>query len=168
MNNIQISNIQFKRVLNYNGNINDAIDCIKNKLSPELESGEPIIVSYLDKTIKKYFLALGIDKTIKSIQIFPMFENMNDFIEFINKIVTVSGQGVNDKNNSSESDISITKDSDGNFVLKLKAMVINADNVGYTYVNSEGETITITQDKFNFDITNRIDTFENKLSWKLI
>lgn len=162
-----INNIQLKRVLNYTGSFDDAITCIRTKLNPPLTEGEPIICSYTDENIKKYFLGVCTDATLQKIIVYPAYDNLNDFVNFIVKLIKQNG-GINDTNISDESDISITKDpTTGNYTLKLKASVINADNINYTYTEG-GQEITISQNEFNLNITSELNTLNDIVKWKKI
>lgn len=161
-----INKIQLKRVLNYTGSIDDAITCIRTKLNPPLDEGEPIICSYTEEGITKYFLGVCTNSDEQKIIIYPAYESLNDFIGFIDKLIKQSG-GVSDTNVSSDSDVSITKDPGGLYILKLKANVINADNVSYTYTEGE-EQITITQSEFNGNLLNQITVLKDIVKWKKI
>ena len=43
-----VDTLQFKRVFNYEGSMDKALENIKTKLNPALKEGEPIVCSYLD------------------------------------------------------------------------------------------------------------------------
>lgn len=115
-----IDALQFKRVFNYRGTMDKALENIKTKLSPALSEGEPIICSYCDEgdNVVKYFLAIGMDEG--SVKVFPSFDSQSDFIAFIRRY---SG---NDLINmiSDESDFTIELDSNNRYIFKIKEDLI--------------------------------------------
>lgn len=105
--------IQFKRVLDYEGPIEKAIENISAHI--RLEDGEPLLCSYKDvggiKT--KYFLAIGAKGNLR---IFPSFDDMNEVINFIKTHST----GISLENTSDDSDITVSVNEDNKYVFKLK------------------------------------------------
>lgn len=111
-----VKNIQFKRVLNYQGSMDKALENIRTKLNPALMDGEPIICSYNDNDSKKYFLAIGCgDGRVK---VFPSYDSQDEFIAFIKKYAGVDLKDMI----SEESDFSVELDSDNRYVFKIKNM----------------------------------------------
>lgn len=162
MNNI----FQLKRILNYNGTYDNAINCIKTRLDPKLKEGEPIICSYKNEKLElNYFLAICTNESTNDVVTFPSFTDLNEFIKFIDSIISASA--VNENNVDEKSDVTVTKDENGLFVLKIKngGSTISADNVNYTYINN-GEPVTITQSKFNETIVNDVSTLKDIVKWK--
>lgn len=109
-----IDNIQFKRAFNYRGTLSQALDAIKNNLKPKLMPGEPLMCSYLEDGAIKYFLAIGIDG--KRIQVFPTFDTVGEFAEFIRKC---SGNDLT-LIISEDSDFTVSTDADGKYIFKMK------------------------------------------------
>lgn len=109
-----VDKLQFKRVFNYRGSMDKALENIKTKLSPALAEGEPLICSYLEDTIVKYFLCIGMDNG--AVKVFPSFDSQADFVAFIRKYAG------NDLINmtSEESDFTIELDSNNRYIFKIK------------------------------------------------
>ena len=105
---MNISTIQFKRILKYSGTSTEAIRYIREQLTPPLKNGEPLLVSYKDITEEnyKYFIAIGIDENNRKIQISPIFNSIEDFNNYIEK----HSLGVTSENLADDSDITINKD----------------------------------------------------------
>lgn len=108
-----MSQIQFKRVLDYNGTIDKAIENIRAHIT--LGDGEPLVCSYKDigGIKKKYFLAVGVSGNIK---IFPSFDDLNEMVDFIRNNST----GINLENTSEDSDVTVTINEKNEYVFKLK------------------------------------------------
>ena len=113
-----VDKLQFKRVFNYRGSMDKALENIKTKLSPALAEGEPLVCSYLEDTIVKYFLCIGMDNG--AVKVFPSFESQADFISFIRKYAG------NDLINmtSEESDFTIELDSNNRYIFKIKEDIL--------------------------------------------
>lgn len=113
-----VDKLQFKRVFNYRGSMDKALENIKTKLSPALAEGEPLICSYLEDTIVKYFLCIGMDNG--AVKVFPSFDSQADFISFIRKYAG------NDLINmtSEESDFTIELDSNNRYIFKIKEDIL--------------------------------------------
>lgn len=107
--------IQFKRALNFNGSLNEAINKLNTTLDPRLQPGEPLLCSYNDNGNKKYLIAIGI--TDGNIRIIPSFTNEDELKEYIHQ----NSAGINIKDNISfDSDISVSTDLEGKMILKVK------------------------------------------------
>lgn len=108
--------IQFKRALDFNGSLNEAINKIQN-LTPKIEPGEPLLCSYNDNGITKYLLALGVD-TSGNIRIIPAFTDLEELNDYIKAHVTE----LNLKDSiSEESDLKIEGlGSDNKPIFKIK------------------------------------------------
>lgn len=109
-----VDKLQFKRVFNYRGTMDKALENIKTKLSPALAEGEPLVCSYYENDAIKYFLAIGMDNN--SVKVFPSFDSQADFIAFIRKYAG------NDLINmiSEDSDFTIELDSNNRYIFKIK------------------------------------------------
>ena len=109
-----VNTLQFKRVFNYRGSMDKALENIKTKLSPALMDGEPIVCSYYEDDAVKYFLAIGM--TNNAVKVFPSFDSQADFIAFIRKYAG------NDLINmiSEDSDFTIELDSNNRYIFKIK------------------------------------------------
>lgn len=115
-----MATLQFKRVFNYTGSFDDALYNIKNRLNPALEDGEPLICSYTEDGITKYFLAIGAGRG--KVVVHPTFNDQSDFIASIKKYAGVDLSNMI----SDESDINVTLDNNTNkYVFKLKDNVLN-------------------------------------------
>lgn len=113
-----IKDIQFKRVFNYNGSMDRALENIRTKLNPALKDGEPIICSYKENNIIKYFLAIGCgDGRVK---VFPSFDSQSDFIFFIRKY---AGADLFELI-SEDSDFTVELDSNNRYILKIKKDIL--------------------------------------------
>ena len=89
-----------------------ALENIKTKLSPALAEGEPLVCSYLENEVIKYFLAIGmVDGRVK---VFPSFDSQADFISFIRKY---AGNDLTEMI-SEESDFTIELDSNNRYIFK--------------------------------------------------
>lgn len=109
-----VNTLQFKRVFNYRGSMDKALENIKTKLSPALMDGEPLVCSYYEDDTAKYFLAIGMANN--AVKVFPSFESQADFIAFIRKYAG------NDLINmiSEDSDFTIELDSNNRYIFKIK------------------------------------------------
>lgn len=109
-----VDKLQFKRVFNYRGTMDKALENIKTKLSPALAEGEPLVCSYLEDGNVKYFLAIGMANN--AVKVFPSFDSQADFISFIRKYAG------NDLINmiSEDSDFTIELDSNNRYIFKIK------------------------------------------------
>lgn len=106
--------IQFKRVLNFTGDFDTAVDNIINKLDPKLQDGEPLLCSYMYNGSLKYLLAIGVQGNVR---VFPMFSSMEDIENFIR----TNSVGINLIDNiSTKSDFEVSQDSDGKLVFEIK------------------------------------------------
>lgn len=106
--------MQFKRVFNYRGTMDKALENIKTKLSPALAEGEPLVCSYLENEVIKYFLAIGMKDG--KIKVFPSFDSQADFVSFIRKY---AGNDLTEMI-SEESDFTIELDSNNRYIFKIK------------------------------------------------
>lgn len=113
-----INKLQFKRVFNYRGSMDKALENIKTKLSPALADGEPLVCSYLEDGVIKYFLAIGIGDG--KVKVFPSFESQADFISFIRKY---AGNDLIEMI-SEESDFTIELDSNNRYIFKIKEDIL--------------------------------------------
>lgn len=159
---MNISTIQFKRILKYSGTSTEAIRYIREQLTPPLKNGEPLLVSYKDITEEnyKYFIAIGIDENNRKIQISPIFNFIEDFNNYIEK----HSLGVTSENLADDSDITINKDTSGNYIVKVKTQIISADNINTT-ISSEEHEMTITQNQFNNLVWEKISEIKYNLVW---
>lgn len=159
---MSVSNIQFKRILKYSGTSKSAIEYIRNSLNPALKNGEPLLVSYKDSEEEdyKFFIALGVDEESRKIKITPTFNSIDDFAEYIKYY----SSGLTSENLADSSDITITKDKSGHYIIKLKANIISSDSLSTTITSGE-EEITLTQSEFNNIVWNRVTTIEDSLIW---
>lgn len=109
-----VEKLQFKRVFNYRGTMDKALENIKTKLSPALAEGEPLVCSYYENDAIKYFLAIGMANN--TVKVFPSFNSQADFIAFIRKYAG------NDLINmiSEDSDFTIELDSNNRYIFKIK------------------------------------------------
>lgn len=117
-----IDKLQFKRVFNYRGTMDKALENIKTKLSPALSEGEPLVCSYYENDAIKYFLAIGMANN--SVKVFPSFDSQADFIAFIRKYAG------NDLINmiSEDSDFTIELDSNNRYIFKIKDDILSNFN----------------------------------------
>lgn len=106
--------MQFKRVFNYRGTMDKALENIKTKLSPALAEGEPLVCSYLENEVIKYFLAIGMED--RKVKVFPSFDSQADFVSFIRKY---AGNDLTEMI-SEESDFTIELDSNNRYIFKIK------------------------------------------------
>lgn len=159
---MNISTIQFKRILKYSGTSTEAIRYIREQLTPPLKNGEPLLVSYKDITEEnyKYFIAIGIDENNRKIRISPIFNSIEDFNNYIEK----HSLGVTSENLADDSDITINKDTSGNYIVKVKTQIISADNINTT-ISLEEPEMTITQNQFNNLVWEKISEINNNLVW---
>lgn len=115
-----MATLQFKRVFNYAGSMNDALHNIKTKLNPALTDGEPLICSYMEDGSKKFFLAIGAGEG--RVAVHPTFDNQSDFIESIRKY---AGTNLIEMF-SEDSDFMITLDPETNkYIFKIKDNIVN-------------------------------------------
>ena len=110
-----MSTLQFKRILKYDGSMQEAIDNIITHVKPA--DGEPIVCSYKDGDVKKYFLAIGVGGSIKVI---PSFDSFQDIIKFVkeNSIDLI-------ENTAEESDVTVSLNDSNKFVFKVKDSLKN-------------------------------------------
>lgn len=107
--------LQFKRVFNYTGSMENALYNIKNNLDPALADGEPLVCSYTEDGTTKYFLAVGAgnDKVV----VYPAFNDKDDFISYIKEYANVDLTEII----SEDSDFVVTLDPETNkYILKIK------------------------------------------------
>ena len=118
----KIKQIQFDRVVGFTGSFNEAVKNIKEKVT--LLPGEPLVCSYRENGVDSFFLAIGtIFQGAPKIKVFPAFDDFTDFENFV-KSKCGSDVSFDFKNSiSEESDIAISEDSDGKYVLKIKGEV---------------------------------------------
>ncbi len=74
--------IQFKRNLTYKGTYDEARVALQ---SIELSEGEPILVSYLDDSTLKYFVAIGVGDG--SMTILPTYSSLDELNNNINTLI---------------------------------------------------------------------------------
>lgn len=113
-----LNTLQFKRVFNYEGSMNKALENIRTNLNPALMDGEPLICSYKEDGDIKYFLAIGCGRG--KVTVFPSFDNQDDFISFIRKY---AGSDFIDLI-SEESDFNIELDSNNRYIFKIKEDIL--------------------------------------------
>lgn len=106
--------LQFKRVFNYRGSMDKALENIKTKLNPALLEGEPLICSYMEDGEVKYFLAIGMDNG--KVKVFPSYDSQADFIAFIRKY---AGSDLFELI-SEDSDFTLELDSNNRYIFKIK------------------------------------------------
>ena len=113
-NESNMGKLQFRRIFDYKGSMDKALENIKTKLSPALADGEPLVCSYVEDSETKYFLAVGMGSG--NVKVFQSFSDQADFIAFIRKYAG------NDLENSisDESDFTIEVNSEGKYILKVK------------------------------------------------
>lgn len=118
----KIKQIQFDRVVGFTGSFNEAVKNIKEKVT--LLPGEPLVCSYRENGVDSFFLAIGtIFQGTPKIKVFPAFDDFTDFENFV-KSKCGSDVSFDFKNSiSEESDIAISEDSDGKYILKIKGEV---------------------------------------------
>lgn len=63
-----------------------------------------------------------------------------------------------------DSDITINKDTSGNYIVKVKTQIISADNINTT-ISLEEPEMTITQNQFNNLVWEKISEINNNLVW---
>lgn len=114
--------IQFKRVLEHSGTLDEAVYNIHNRLVDDngekltLLPGEPMLCSYLEDGATKYLLAIGIGGG--NFTIIPAFNDTEAIYNFLN-----NSSGLD--NISDDSDIEVTYDENGLAVLKVKDSLKN-------------------------------------------
>lgn len=113
-----VEKLQFKRVFNYRGTMDKALENIKTKLSPALADGEPLVCSYLEDGVVKYFLAIGVGNG--KVKVFPSFDSQADFISFVRKY---AGNDLIEMI-SEESDFTIELDSNNRYIFKIKEDIL--------------------------------------------
>lgn len=115
-----MATLQFKRVFNYTGSMDEALYNIKNNLNPALAEGEPLICSYKDGEKLRYFLAIGAAEN--RVVAHPVYDDQSDFIESIKRYAGVDLT----KMISDESDLAVEFDSGANkYIFKLKDDILN-------------------------------------------
>lgn len=110
--------LQFKRVFNYRGSMDKALENIKTKLNPALLEGEPLICSYMEDGEVKYFLAIGMDNG--KVKVFPSYDSQADFIAFIRKY---AGSDLFELI-SEDSDFTLELDSNNRYIFKIKEDIL--------------------------------------------
>ena len=114
--------LQFKRVFNYRGSMDNALENIKTKLNPALLEGEPLICSYLEDGDVKYFLAIGMDGG--RVRVFPSYDSQAEFIAFIRKY---AGSDLFELV-SEDSDFTLKLDSNNRYIFKIKEDILSNFN----------------------------------------
>lgn len=115
-----MTTLQFKRVFNYTGSMDDALYNIKNNLNPALSDGEPLICSYKEADVIRYFLAIGSGSG--RVVVHPTFESQSDFIDSVRKY---AGTDLTELI-SEDSDFTIELDSQTNkYRFKIKDEILN-------------------------------------------
>ena len=114
-----MATLQFKRVFNYAGSMDDALRNIKTKLTPSLAEGEPLICSYKENDKICYFLAIGAAEG--RVVVHPVFDDQADFIASIKRYAGVDLTTMI----SDESDFTIELDADGRYIFKIKDDILN-------------------------------------------
>jgi hypothetical protein len=113
-----LNTLQFKRVFNYMGSMDKALENIRTNLNPALMDGEPLICSYKEDNSIKYFLAIGCGNG--KITVFPSFDNQSDFISFIRKY---AGNDLFELI-SEDSDFTLELDSNNRYIFKIKKDIL--------------------------------------------
>lgn len=113
-----LNTLQFKRVFNYMGSMDKALENIRTNLNPALMDGEPLICSYKEDNSVKYFLAIGCGNG--KITVFPSFDNQSDFISFIRKY---AGNDLFELI-SEDSDFTLELDSNNRYIFKIKKDIL--------------------------------------------
>lgn len=113
-----LNTLQFKRVFNYMGSMDKALENIRTNLNPALIDGEPLICSYKEDNSIKYFLAIGCGNG--KITVFPSFDNQSDFISFIRKY---AGNDLFELI-SEDSDFTLELDSNNRYIFKIKKDIL--------------------------------------------
>lgn len=113
-----LNTLQFKRVFNYMGSMDKALENIRANLNPALMDGEPLICSYKEDNSVKYFLAIGCGNG--KITVFPSFDNQSDFISFIRKY---AGNDLFELI-SEDSDFTLELDSNNRYIFKIKKDIL--------------------------------------------
>ena len=115
-----MATLQFKRVFNYTGSFEDAVYNIENKLTPMLGDGEPLLCSYKEDGVVRYFLAVGIGEG--KVVVHPTFEDQSDFIASIKKYAGVDLTEMI----AEDSDFSVYKNPATNkYTLKIKDNILS-------------------------------------------
>lgn len=115
-----MATLQFKRVFNYTGSMDNALYNIKNNLNPALSEGEPLVCSYKEDEKLRYFLAIGASEG--RVVVHPVFDDQSDFIESIKRYAGVDLTEMI----SDESDFTVEFNSDTNkYIFKIKDEILN-------------------------------------------
>ena len=121
-----IDRIQFKHVVNYEGSFAAAV---KNIKSLGLKPGEPLLCSYKEDDKQRWFLSIGTLLQGKpEVKVFPAFDDIDDFIKFVESKLNVKVDFDLAEQISEESDVVVTVDSEGKTVLKIKEGVISGSS----------------------------------------
>lgn len=88
------TSIQLKRALTFEGSADEAIAKVK-ELSGDnaLKVGEPMIVRYKEESEYRFMLVTCTAVNPTSLTIYPAFDNLNDFAEYIKSLVPGGGGG---------------------------------------------------------------------------
>ena len=113
-----VDTLQFKRVFNYQGSMDKALENIKTKLNPALLEGEPLICSYIEDGEINYFLAIGMDEG--RVRVFPSYSSQADFIAFIRRY---AGTDLFELI-SEDSDFTLELDSNNRYIFKIKKDIL--------------------------------------------
>ena len=121
-----IDTIQFKHVVNYEGSFASAI---KNIKSLGLKPGEPLLCSYKEGDKQRWFLSIGtLLQGQPEVKVFPAFDDIDDFIKFVESKLNVKIDFDLTEQISEESDVIASVDSEGKTVLKIKEGVISGSS----------------------------------------
>ena len=123
---MNIDKIQFKHVVNYEGSFADAV---KNIKTLRLQPGEPLLCSYRENDKQRWFLSIGtVFQGKPEIKVFPAFDDVDDFIKFVEAKLNVKVDFNLAEQISEESDVVASIDSEGKTVLKIKEGVISGSS----------------------------------------
>lgn len=88
------TSIQLKRALTFEGTADEAIEKVK-QLSGDnaLKVGEPMIVRYKENSEYRFMLITCTAVSPISLTIYPAFDNLTDFADYIKSVVPGGGSG---------------------------------------------------------------------------
>lgn len=139
-----MATIQIKRALTFEGTAAEAISKVK-ELSGDnaLKIGEPMVVRYKSTTGGenrfRYLLVVCTNDNPVSLTIYPSFDSIEDFTNYVNSIVVGGGGGT----------------------------ATTADQISYSF-NEEFFGEGSNQKQFNDSVLTYLTDVESRLSWKSI